>query len=335
MGGGRFGRALADLVLEAGHVPRVYDPFCTPPAALAAGSSRALVESSDVVVLAVPVAAVATALAEIRPHLRHPTWVMDVASVKLGPEAALRAALGRDIRWVATHPLFGPSSLARGERPLRAVVCPNPDHPEAVRRARDLYERLGCEVVETDADAHDRIMARTHALAFFVAKAMVEVEGGEPVPFSPPSFRAMARTIETVRSDAGHLFFAIQHENAHAAAERRRFIDALEAIDHELGHTDVAAPEHVESRLAIPDLEAPAPELRHIGELIAEIDRELVELVARRVRLSRRAASAGLADRETDDRERTSADREAWATARGLDPGVISEIFESIARHVD
>jgi hypothetical protein len=45
--------------------------------------------------------------------------------------------------WVATHPLFGPASLARGERPLRVVVCPNPLHPEPVRRVVALFDRLG------------------------------------------------------------------------------------------------------------------------------------------------------------------------------------------------
>ena len=49
-------------------------------------------------------------------------------------------------------------------------------------------------------------MAWTHALAFFVAKGMIDAGAGMEVPFAPPSFQAIARTIEIVRSDAGHLF---------------------------------------------------------------------------------------------------------------------------------
>jgi prephenate dehydrogenase len=224
----------------------------------------------------------ASALQEIEANLVPSQWVMDVGSVKLGPEADLRAALGARIPWVATHPLFGPSSLARGERPLRVVVCPNPQHPQAVASARTLYERVGCEVLEANADSHDRIMARTHALAFFVAKGMIEIEAGDPVPFSPPSFQAMARTIDTVRSDAGHLFYAIQHENTHAAAERQGLIEALQRIDADLCRADAITADEEGSRLAIPDLGIQTPDLH---DLIAEVDRGLVELLARRARL--------------------------------------------------
>ena len=124
--------------------------------------------------------------------------------------------LGDEIPWVATHPLFGPLSLALAERPLRVVLCPAKAHPRAAARVRELYERIGCEVVEQTPEGHDRVMAHTHALTFFVAKGMIDAGAGMEVPFAPPSFQAIARTIETVRSDAGHLFAAIARDNPFA-----------------------------------------------------------------------------------------------------------------------
>jgi len=44
-------------------------------------------------------------------------------------------------------------------------------------------------------------------------------QGGAP---TPPSFAAMNTTIETVRSDAGHLFYAIETTNPFAADSRER-----------------------------------------------------------------------------------------------------------------
>ena len=99
---------------------------------------------------------------------------------------------------------------------------------------RALYERIGCEVIEQTAEGHDRVMAHTHALTFFVAKGMIDAGAGMEVPFAPPSFQAIARTIETVRSDAGHLFAAIARDNPFAAEARKQLVQALAAIDRAL-----------------------------------------------------------------------------------------------------
>ncbi len=232
LGYGHFGRALADLADGARMGWLAFDPGAAPPAG--ASSAAALAARCRVIALCVPVPAMEAALRGVRPALGPDHLVLDVGSVKLWPGELMALVLGREVPWCATHPLFGPVSLARGERPLRVVVCPNDQHPDAARRARGLYERLGCEVTEMDADAHDRHMAETHALAFFVARAMLEIGAGGGSDIVTPSFRALAQTVETVRGDAGHLFSLIQLGNPHAAAARRRLLGAMEAIDREL-----------------------------------------------------------------------------------------------------
>lgn len=77
-------------------------------------------------------------------------------------------------------------------------------------------------------------MAETHALAFFIAKGLIETRAGDGAAFVPPSFHAMRAAVDAVRGDAGHLFSVIQRDNPHAAAARRSLIDALERIDREL-----------------------------------------------------------------------------------------------------
>src|SRR4029077_4535001 len=104
----------------------------------------------------------------------------------------------------------------------------------AATRVRTLYEQIGCEVIEQTPESHDRMMAHTHALTFFVAKGMIDAGAGMEVPFAPPSFQAIARTIETVRSDAGHLFTAIARDNPFAAEARKQLVSALSSIDQAL-----------------------------------------------------------------------------------------------------
>ena len=256
-------------------------------------------------------------------------------SVKVRPYADLDAVLGDAIPWVATHPLFGPVSLALAERPLRVVVCPSPHHPRAAAQVAELWRRIGCEVIEQPPARHDRVMAHTHALTFFVAKGMLDAGAGMEVPFAPPSFQAISRTIETVRSDAGHLFAAIQRENPFATEARHQLLQALTEIDRALD----AAPAEVapeSARIAIPDLGTRSPELQEARELIDDLDRELVALFARRAALAQRAGRAkaqlGQPILDAEREARLLADRRAWAEALHLDPEAVEELFQAVLR---
>lgn len=333
-GYGRFGRALGELAADAGLEVRAFDPGAPPPSPLAVASLGALCAGADVVVVAVPVPAVQEALVALRPHLTGSMLVLDVASVKLGPMAAMERVLGDDVPWIGTHPLFGPASLARGE-PRTVTLCPSPRHPGAAARARALFEALGCRVVEEEADAHDRRMAETHALAFFLAKAMLDAHIPVDAPAVPASFAAMASVVQAVRSDAGHLLPAITRANPYAAAVRRRLLDALESVDHALAEPAPADPAVV-AELQIPDLGAQSPALRETREHIEELDRELAQLLVRRAELARRAAheksalGVGVVD---PTRERALlAERRAWAEALGLPADAVEDVFRAVVR---
>lgn len=337
LGYGRFGAALGSLLRDAGLAVRAFDPAADIPEATRAASLPELVDGVDLVLVAVPVPAVREALVSLRPHLAPGQVVADVGSVKTVPARAMAEVLGDARPWVATHPLFGPASLARGERPLRAVVCPNPAHPDAVRRVIALFERIGCQVLEQGPEEHDRAMAFTHALAFFMAKGMMDAGVPAGAPYAPPSFQGIARTIETVRADAGHLFAALHRENPFAGEARRRLIDALVALDRSLDMpAQDAAPEDL-AALAIPDLGALSPELRETRELIDEVDMELVALLARRAELVQRAARAkatiGAAVRDPVREARLMESRRRAAVELGLDPDGVAEVFEVILRH--
>lgn len=246
LGYGRFGRAFAELLLQAGHAVRAWDPGAEIPAALAVHSMAAAVEAAPWVVLAMPVPRLRESLLALRPHLHGGHTVFDVGSVKMHPCAAMDELLGAAIPHAGTHPLFGPLSLARDERPLRVVLCPAADHPAAAARVRALFAGLGCEVIEQDPESHDRAMARTHALAFFVAKGLIELGVDDGMALAPPSFQGMRHMLAAVRGDAGHLFAAIQRENPFAAEARAQLLAELERV-----HRQLLADAHDDS-LAIP-----------------------------------------------------------------------------------
>jgi prephenate dehydrogenase len=252
LGYGRFGHAFADLLHSAGYAVAVFDPHAAVPAALRRASLAEAVRGAQWIVLAVPVPMLEGVLRELRPLLAREQTVIDVGSVKELPCHLMDELLGADIPHAGTHPLFGPLSLARNERPLRCVLCASAQHPDAARRARALFESIDCEIIECDAAPHDRAMAETHALAFFIAKALVDMGIGEDLSMAPPSFLGLANMLAAVRGDAGHLFAAIQRENPYAAQARAAFIARLTAIHRSLSDEEGAA-------LSIPDMpESPA-----------------------------------------------------------------------------
>lgn len=335
LGYGRFGRALGELAADAGLTVRAFDPVAPVPDGVRADSSADLARACDQLVLAVPTRALRACLTDLRPHLTADHTVMDVASVKLEPEAVMAELLGTEIPWIATHPLFGPSAMALGERPLRVVVCPNGLHPGATSVARHTYERLGCEVLEQDADTHDRLLARGHALTFFVAKGMLDVGEESLTEEGPPSVRAMARVIDSVRSDAGHLFLSIERDNPYAAEARRDLLEALGRVHAQIGAVAEDAAEE-EPAIRIPDLGDRAPELREIRTVIDDLDLELVRLLGRRARLARGAgrikASHGHGVRDPIRERSLLADRRRWAEEEGLDPDAVDAVFRSVVR---
>lgn len=233
-GYGRFGKAFVELLLQAGHPVQVFDPHAAVPMSLAALTPTAAVDGASWIVLAMPVPQLRTALLALRPLLHAGHTVLDVGSVKLQPCALMDELLGADIPHLGTHPLFGPLSLARGERPRRTVICPSAHHPQVAARASALFHELGCDVITQSAQDHDRAMARTHALAFFIAKGLIDIGVDDSTPMAPPSFQGMQHMLAAVRGDAGHLFGAIQRENPFAAEARESLLRELERIHRQL-----------------------------------------------------------------------------------------------------
>jgi prephenate dehydrogenase len=333
VGYGRFGRALGALLQGAGHAYRAWDPVAGISDAHRAAGLRELAETHATLVLAVPIPALAGVLQNLRPHLGAGHLVLDVGSVKAGPCGLLETHLGAEVPHAGTHPLFGPVSLARAERPLRVVLCPSPRHPAAADRAETLFRSLGCEVLRQSPEDHDRVMATTHALTFFIAKGLLAVGAGAELPFTPPSFHAIARTLESVREDAGHLFAALQNQNPFAAGAREGLLEALAAIHHSLAE---AADGGADDQLAIPDLGARSPALQEARDHIDALDQELVGLLARRTELVLRAGRAkaelGLPVHDPDREAAQLQARRAWAEASGLDAQGVEEVFRAVLR---
>lgn len=198
IGVGLIGGSFARAARRAGAVQRVVG-YDNDPAALAAAlrlgavtdaakSLPAAVQGADLVVLAVPVGAMAETMRAIAPALGDDAIVTDVGSTKAGVVAAARTELGdRFARFVPGHPIAG--------RERAGVESSDPElftdklfiatpvretDPAALVRVERLWQRLGCHVERMDPAEHDRVFAAVSHLPHLLAFALVAQIAGEP-----------------------------------------------------------------------------------------------------------------------------------------------------------
>lgn len=236
IGFGQFGQ------LAAGVLKTRFDVLVTDRAPEARERARELgvafgsIEEAagrDVVVLAVPVAAMRAVIGEVAPHLKPGALVVDVGSVKVLPAQWMRELLPPHVDIVATHPLFGPQSVARDGLPgLRFVVCPiRGDRHEKVAA---FGRQLGLAVTVTTPEEHDQEMAYVQALTHLIGRSLVNL-GIPDERLATQSYQHLLELCGLIGADTFELFTAIQTQNPYAPEVVKAFVrqaeDLLEQVE--------------------------------------------------------------------------------------------------------
>lgn len=144
------------------------------------------VEGADVVVLAVPLGAIAPVLQRIVSHLDEATVVTDVGSAKGCVAIEARRILGAHIaNFVPGHPIAGTeqSGAAASSDTLFQEHCViltplEETAPVALDQVRRLWHAAGARVSEMDVTHHDQILAATSHLPHLLAYALVDTLAG-------------------------------------------------------------------------------------------------------------------------------------------------------------
>ncbi|WP_416908209.1 MAG: prephenate/arogenate dehydrogenase family protein [Polymorphobacter sp.] len=161
---------------------------------------------AELVVLCVPVGAMAAVAAEIAPDLAEGAVVSDVGSVKASVLAALEAALPVHVRVVPGHPVAGTersgpdagfATLFEGRW---CILTPREADGPGVAQLAAFWERLGARVEVMDAQHHDRVLAVTSHLPHLIAYSIVgtasdleTVTRSEVIKYSAGGFRDFTR----------------------------------------------------------------------------------------------------------------------------------------------
>lgn len=116
IGFGRFGQLFAGLA-RSHYTISVIEPDATRRSTASALGYEILDVSqaidADIIVLAVPISSLESVVKLIAPLTKPHQLVMDVCSVKVHPARVMQTYLSH-CQLIATHPMFGPDSAARG-----------------------------------------------------------------------------------------------------------------------------------------------------------------------------------------------------------------------------
>jgi len=137
---------------------------------------------ADLVLLATPVGGLADVLSRMRAHLRPATVLTDAGSTKAEVVAAARAALGdRAAQFVPGHPIAGAERTgpeaadADLYRNRTVILTPLAENGESsLGLVRHAWQACGADVIDMDADAHDRVLASVSHLPHLLSAVYME-----------------------------------------------------------------------------------------------------------------------------------------------------------------
>lgn len=216
IGCGLMGGSFAMALKKAGLVKRVVgyskSPSTTERARqmgvidVEAPSALMAVSGSDLVLLAVPVAATEASFKAIK-HLITPNMlIMDVGSTKRDVVDASRRILKEHAGiFIAAHPITGKevSGVENADADLyfgKQVILTPIERTQTVqlKKAVDLWTALGCQVLQMSPEAHDAAYAAVSHLPHLIAFALMNAINDQPngrdyLSLAGPGFRDFTR----------------------------------------------------------------------------------------------------------------------------------------------
>jgi prephenate dehydrogenase len=254
IGCGLIGGSFALGVRRAGLVKRVIgyskSPSTTEKAKklgvidVAAESALLAVSGSDIVLLAVPVAATEVTFRAIR-HLVEPNVLfMDVGSTKRDVVDAARRVLRERIgSFVPAHPIAGKeiSGIENADAGLfsgrQVILTPLPQTSVAMlQKATDVWAALGTQVLKMSPENHDSAFAAVshlpHLLAFAYFSSVVHQPAGRDyLSLAGPGFRDFTRIAASNPEIWRDILLANREE---VLKQTARFKHTLEALEQSL-----------------------------------------------------------------------------------------------------
>ena len=253
IGCGLMGGSFALALKRAGLVKRVVgyskSPSTTERAKklgvidMAAESALLAVAGSDIVLVAVPVAASEATFKAIRDLVEPGMLLMDVGSTKRDVvDAARRVLKDRVESFVPAHPIAGKevAGIANADATLYAgrqvILTPiSQTRPELLQKATDVWAGIGAQVLRMTPENHDAAFAAVSHLPHLLAFAYFNAVAGQPagkdyLSLGGPGFRDFTRIAASDPTVWRDILMSNREELLKQTACFRHTLDAMEHV---------------------------------------------------------------------------------------------------------
>ncbi len=195
-------------------------------------NNKGAAKDSDIIIISVPIKNTPLVIREMEGILNDDSLLLDIASVK---EAAVDTMKEIDVEseLASIHPLFGP-----GAKNLEGLnIASVPVRPgEKYESFKKVFSDLGAQVIELDAEEHDKIMSVTQSLTHFILLTFLSAldsmsEQEKAKNLSTPMFQRLLNLSKAFLSEDPKVCGDIQTENRYAHMARSTTREACRSLD--------------------------------------------------------------------------------------------------------
>lgn len=218
-------------------------------------------ESSDVVIISVPIQATPKIIQELAPLMKPGSLIMDVTSVKEESSQLMEEYAAEGVEVVPSHPMFGPRIRSLDGQVV--VLTPSTDG-SWFRRVHEFLEGENARIIVTTPEIHDRMMSIVQGLTHFAyvsIAATIErlgIDIKESRKFASPIYNLMLDTIARITAQNPYLVYSIQTSNKYIKESHETFNETFNELKNMIAEGDEEGFVHVMSNAAkhIDDLES-------------------------------------------------------------------------------
>ena len=211
--------------------------------------------SKEIIFLTVPIRHIEAFLTRYKKDFVSGSVIVDCSSVKLVVENWFERILADDINWMATHPLFGPDSAELSVRGKNlAITSARVDRVQLDEILFLFQQKLGLQILNMDADEHDRLMAYNLSLMHHVGRALHRL-GVTELELQMAHIKRICQTIKTVMNDNVSLFEDFNRFNPYSKAVKQDFLTCFQEVDDRVIQAEdhrISNEDRIKSALEVP-----------------------------------------------------------------------------------
>jgi prephenate dehydrogenase len=190
--------------------------------------NESAVNNAKIVFVSVPLNKTVAVIREVVPHMKENSVLCEISSLKDRLVNVLEDSANYGLRPLSIHPMFGP-----GARSLRKkiLLIPIIDSEKEQRLAESLFPNA--ELITVDANRHDRLMALTLSLPYFMNMIVASVIVREDVQvlkrIGGTTFEIQSILTGSIMSQSVDLHYSLHKSNSQAMDVLRDLSDRIDS----------------------------------------------------------------------------------------------------------